>query len=89
MFDFTPMQLVGMAGSLLLALCGLPEMIYSLKHKTCRVPSSLLWLWFTGELCSFAYILYIQDYVLTPNYLCNIVILGVCIYYWVKERIGV
>lgn len=83
----TWLESLAIIGTLCLAFCGLPEAIYSFRNKTCRVPSALLWTWFVGEILLAVYVIVKGDFILTINYLSNIILVGICVYYWIKERI--
>ena len=81
------MDNIGWIGSLLLALCGLPQAIESYKTKSSE---GLTWgfilMWFIGELCTFAYIIPKMDFPLLVNYSANIIFLIIIIYYKVNPR---
>lgn len=82
------MDNIGWIGSLLLAFCGLPQAYESYKTKKSE---GLTWgfigMWFTGELCTFAYIIPKMDFPLLVNYSANICFLCVIIYFkiWSKK----
>ena len=79
------MENIGWIGSLLLALCGLPQAIESYKTKSSE---GLTWgfilMWFVGELCTFVYIIPKMDLPLLVNYSANICFLLVIIYFKIK-----
>lgn len=79
-------EFIGVLGSIFLGICAVPETIYSVKNKKCRVPTGLLGLWFSGEILLIIYVLAKGDFILTFNYLCNIILLSPIVYYWVKEK---
>ena len=76
------MDNVGWLGSILLAFCGLPQAIESIKTKSSE---GLTWgfilMWFIGEIMTFVYILPKMDLPLLFNYTANIIFLGIIIFY--------
>jgi uncharacterized protein with PQ loop repeat len=76
------METIGYIGSIMLAICGLPQAIESYKTKSSE---GLTWgfigLWFWGEIFTFAYILPKMDLPLLINYSVNIIFLLVIIYF--------
>jgi uncharacterized protein with PQ loop repeat len=81
------MELIGYIGSIMLAVCGLPQALESFKTKSSE---GLTWgfigLWFFGEIFTFIYILPKMDLPLLINYSANIIFLAVIIYYKIKPR---
>lgn len=75
-------ELIGWMGSLLFAICALPQVIHTFKtRKTDDLSELFLWLWFWGEVFTLCYIL-IDDLAsknyhipLYFNYLFNLVLL--------------
>lgn len=76
------MENIGWIGSILLAFCGLPQAIESIKTKSSE---GLTWgfigMWFIGEICTFVYILPKMDLPLLLNYTANIIFLSIIIFY--------
>jgi uncharacterized protein with PQ loop repeat len=76
------METLGYIGSIMLAICGLPQAIESFKTKSSE---GLTWgfigLWFWGEIFTFIYILPKMDLPLLINYSANIIFLSVIIYF--------
>lgn len=68
-------------GSILLALCALPEAIRSFKLKRCDIGWGMLLMWLLGELCLVVFALQTKQYVLLINYFANILFLAVMIFY--------
>ncbi|RME80319.1 MAG: PQ-loop repeat-containing protein [Planctomycetota bacterium] len=81
-------QFCGWLGSLLLATCGLPQMIWTMKTKRFEGLSIifLLW-WFFGEIFSIIYVLYYLNWPLIMNFGLNLLICGVIIAYYIKYQI--
>jgi len=73
----------GIAGAILLALCAAPQAILSYKQKhSSGVSSTFLSMWFFGEILMLAYVAIVSpDWILISNYILNIVLVGVIIYY--------
>lgn len=79
------MDNIGWIGSILLAFCGLPQAIESYKTKSSAgLTWGFLFMWFVGELCTFAYILPKMDLPLMFNYSANIIFLIIIIFYKIK-----
>lgn len=79
------MENIGWIGSILLAFCGLPQAIESYKTKSSAgLTWGFLFMWFVGELCTFAYILPKMDLPLMFNYSANIIFLIIIIFYKIK-----
>lgn len=76
------METLGYIGSIMLALCGLPQAIESYRTKSSE---GLTWgfilLWFFGEIFTFAYILPKMDFPLLINYTANILFLAIILFY--------
>jgi len=76
------MTYIGWLGSVLFALCGLPQAIQSYKQKH---SNGLTWMfllmWFFGEVFTFAYVLPKMDYPLLANYVVNFAFLIVIIWF--------
>jgi uncharacterized protein with PQ loop repeat len=76
------MEIIGYIGSILLAICGLPQAIESYKTKSSE---GLTWgfilLWFFGEIFTFAYILPKMDFPLLINYSVNLIFLIIILYF--------
>lgn len=76
------MELLGWIGSILLASCALPEVVYAFRYKRCTLTWGFLLLWGVGE----AFILIpviaeIKSPFLIFNYLTNILFVIILIYY--------
>ena len=76
------MEQIGWLGSILLAFCGLPQAVESIRTKSSE---GLTWgfisMWFIGEIMTFIYILPKMDLPLLFNYTANIIFLAIIIYY--------
>lgn len=79
------MELLGWIGSILLAICALPEVLITIKTKQCYLTWGLLLCWFFGEIFLLIPILFeIKEPFLIFNYSTNIVLLLYLIYYKFK-----
>lgn len=75
-------NLLGLLGSVFLALCGLPELVSSVRKGYCGASAGLLILWQTGEVATFAYVaLTSKDPFLLFNYSANILLILALMYY--------
>lgn len=81
------MDLIALAGSLLLALCAIPAAIEAYRDKKCYYSWPFLWMWTVGEILSCIYLVSIQDWILLINYTANIACCLVLLYYN-KRRAG-
>ena len=76
---------IGWLGSILLALCGLPQAIESYKTKS---SAGLTWgfilMWFIGEIMTFIYIVPTLTWPLIFNYSANIIFLIIIIYFKIR-----
>lgn len=76
-------ELLGWVGSILLAFCAAPQAWHSFKNKSSNgITWGMILMWFFGELCVFAYICPDGIGPLFLNYLINIFL--VCIILWYK-----
>ena len=78
------METIGYIGGLLLAICGLPETIRTIKDKRCHLGWPFLFMWFFGELLMSIYTLELWDGPLLFNYGFNILLVGIMVFYKVK-----
>ena len=66
-------------GSILLALCGVPEAWKCYKEKKCTISWMMLLMWLVGEICLVIFAIQTKQYVLLINYFANIAALAVMI----------
>ena len=79
-------EVVGILGAILLALCGLPELIRSYRRKYCDIGWGFLGTWMVGELLVLVYVLMTSiDWILVANYGGNILIISGLIYYKIRR----
>jgi uncharacterized protein with PQ loop repeat len=79
------METIGYLGGVLLAICGIPEVIRTIKGGTCHLGWSFLLLWFFGEFFMEIYAFSLKDFPLLFNYTFNLVLVGIMLYYKVKS----
>lgn len=82
-------ELIGWVGSILFALCALPQAWLCFKQKHARGISWLflmMWLW--GEVLTFTYVLPTGKLPLLANYVMNFILLLIIIFYKVKGEYG-
>lgn len=80
------METIGYLGGLLLAICGIPEVIRTIKDKRCHLGWSFLLLWFFGEVFMEIYAFELSDFPLIFNYTFNLVLVGVMLIYKIKNK---
>jgi len=80
-------NIIGAIGSAMLAICGLPQAIQSVKSKSSSgISSSFLILWGVGEILVILYVLNTtKDTILLINYIFNIIIVGIIAFYKIKS----
>ena len=81
------MELIGYTSGLMLALCGLPEAIRSVRNKRCDIGWGLLLLWLGGEVGLLIYELKTMAIPRLLNYSCNILFISIMIYWKIKKKL--
>ncbi len=80
--------MIGWLGSVLLALCGIPQAWQSAKQGHSRgISAFFLAAWFAGELLTLAYVWPDKNLPLIVNYSCNIGALIVIIWFKLFPRV--
>lgn len=81
-------EAIGASGAILLALCGLPQAIKTVREGHAYDVSALfLAMWFVGECLLLAYIyLGSKDFLLLANYTANLFTVAIVIAYKVRPR---
>lgn len=81
-------DLMGMIGSIMLGICGVPQLIKTVKTRKARdISWPFLLLWLDGEIILYIYIAYKSpDLILFFNYGLNIVILAIILKIKLDER---
>ena len=73
-------------GSILLAICGLPIAYEAWKSKSSDVNLPFLLIWLSGEIFTWVYVIYKEEWYLTINYSFNILFIGIVLYYKFKGK---
>ena len=78
------MEILGWAGSILLALCAIPQAYKSFSEKeTSGISISFLWMWFIGEWMAMVYVFFERfSLPLLLNYWSNIILITIIIWYY-------
>ena len=79
------METIGFIGSILLAVCGIPEVVRTIKDNRCHLGWNFLLLWFGGELFMLTYIIPMKDLPLLLNYIFNSLLVGIMLFYKIKN----
>ena len=80
-------ELIGWLGSILFALCGLPQAFSCYKEGSAKGLSwTFLLMWFFGEILTIIYIFPSKQYPLLFNYMCNLLSLLVILKYKINPR---
>jgi len=82
-------EYIGWLGALCLAICSLPQVIYTIRYKSADgISWGFILLWFGGEIFTLAYLFMtgLATYQLIFNYGLNLIGLGIILYYKIKER---
>jgi uncharacterized protein with PQ loop repeat len=81
------MDAIAAVGSVLLAICGLPQAILSLRTGNSGAMSvAFLTMWLLGEVLLTVYVVHVGQYVLAINYVANTAIAGVILRYRLVPR---
>jgi len=79
------METIGYLGSLLLTVCGIPEVIRTIKDGKCHLGWSMIVLWTLGEVFMIAYAFYLWNGPLIMNYTFNFFVVGIMLFYKIKN----
>lgn len=80
-------EIIGWAGSILLAFCGLPQAVHSWRTGSSEgVTWGLLVMWGFGEVLTLSYVIPKMELPLIFNYASNIFFIFVIILYKVRPR---
>ncbi len=82
------MELIGWAGSILFAACGIPQAYESYnKGNSNGLTWAFLLMWLGGEVLTLIYIIPKLDWPLLFNYSCNLLCLLLILRYKIKPRV--
>jgi uncharacterized protein with PQ loop repeat len=79
------METLAYIGSILLAICGLPELIRTIRTKKCHIGWGMMLSWFFGEVFVLIYIAQRAEPALLLNYSFNTVIIAIMLFYKIRE----
>ena len=79
------METIGYLGSLLLTVCGIPEVIRTIKDSKCHLGWSMIVLWTLGEVFMITYAFYLWNGPLIMNYTFNFFVVGIMLFYKIKN----
>jgi len=78
--------MIAWLGSILLAVCGVPELLRTISDGKCHIGWGMLLCWFFGEvLLAYHIIIKVKDRALLFNYSLNIAIITIMLFYKFKE----
>ena len=80
------MESIAYIGGILLTVCGIPEVVRTVKDKRCHLGWPFLLLWFFGEAFMLVYSMDLKSNPLIMNYLFNTIIVGIMLYYKIKNK---
>lgn len=81
------MELIGWTGSILFAICGIPQAYESFRRGNAYgLTWAFLLMWFFGEVLTLIYVIPKLDYPLLFNYSCNLICLLIILRYKIKPR---
>jgi uncharacterized protein with PQ loop repeat len=81
------MEFIGWLGAICFAFCALPQAIHAIRFKTANgVTWGLLVLWTLGEIFTLIYVLPKGYLPLIVNYVANLILLSIIIYYKVLDK---
>ncbi len=79
------MNTVGLIGSILLSIAGIPEAWRTIKGGRCHLGLPFLLLWAGGEILTLIYILPMREFPLTLNYTFNGIVVGIMLGYKLRR----
>ena len=80
-------QIIGYLGGAFLTICGIPEVIRTIKDDRCHLGWPFLALWYSGEIFMLIYSLILWDYPLMMNYIFNFIVVSVLVFFKVKTQL--
>lgn len=76
-------------GSILLALCGFPETIRTIRDGRCHIGWGMLIMWYLGELLTLYHVIFnIKDAALSFNYILNVILISIMLFYKIRTQLG-
>ncbi len=80
-------EFIGLIGSLLLSIAGIPEVVRTIKDNRCHLGLTFLSIWFGGEIFMLIYVIPLRDVPLLLNYVFNFFVVTIMFGYKVVGRI--
>jgi len=74
-------EAIGWIGGTLLAVCGIPQAIKTIRDGKCEVSHLFIWAWFLGEVLTLIYILPTGSIPLYLNYSVNVIATSIILFY--------
>jgi len=85
--DLSLIEMFGWVGGILLAVCAAPQAVLCHKNGHSNgISLSFLLMWFFGEIFLTIYVFPKMHYPLIANYILNIFIAGIILWYKIKPR---
>tara|TARA_R110002020_G_scaffold373294_1_gene584731 strand:+ start:345 stop:587 length:243 start_codon:yes stop_codon:yes gene_type:complete len=75
------MKTIGWLSAILLATCGIPELIKAINGNKIEAGWELLIMWFLGEVFGLIYVMPLNKTPLVLNYMFNTIVVGALIYF--------
>lgn len=70
-------EILSWSGSMMLAVCAIPAAYSAWRAGSCDYDKMFLNLWFGGEILLLIYAINTQQWALVPNYIVNILAIGI------------
>lgn len=80
------METIGYLGGILLTICGIPEVVRTIKDGRAHLGWNMLILWFLGEIFMIGYAIYLMNGPLIMNYVFNFFVVAIMLYYKIKNQ---
>lgn len=81
------METIGYLGGILLTICGIPEVVRTIKDGRCHLGWNMLVLWFLGEVFMIGYAIHLMNAPLIMNYVFNFFVVAIMLYYKIKVQL--
>lgn len=75
------LEAVGWIGGVLLAVCGIPQAIKTIRDGHCDISHLFIWAWFLGEVLTLIYIMPTGSLPLYLNYSVNVIATSIILFY--------
>lgn len=79
---------IGLIGSLLLSVAGIPEVVRTIKDNKCHLGWNFLSIWFGGEIFMLIYVIPMGDIPLLLNYVFNFFVVTIMLGYKIKNHVN-